>query len=104
MPLYRIVNIFYGTGSRKVKAYRLEAFGYELSVRPVWNGWLGFMREGSEGPFSQVTDRPDTLNATKLAVYELARSMGAATVQPATDPCVDVLDEWQEVVLPTNER
>jgi hypothetical protein len=86
---------------QQVKAYRLYAFEYELTVRPSSGGWLGFIRDGSEGQISQVTDKPNTLDATKLVVCKYAQSLAAATGS-TMDPCADTRDLWKEITLPAD--
>jgi hypothetical protein len=86
-------------------AYRLRAFGYELTVRPSPDGagWLGFAREeqgGKLGPITPITDWPNGLRATKLASCHWAQSYGGASGQSAMDPCEDSLEMWEEVTLP----
>jgi hypothetical protein len=86
--------------AQQVKAYRFQAFGYELTVRPAEGNWMGFIRELPGGPIQQVTDRPNELTATKRATCKLAQSLGGATGQSAMDPCEDLLDKWEEITLP----
>jgi hypothetical protein len=88
--------------AQQVTAYRLQAFGYELTVRPSQGGWLGFIREMPGGQISPATDRPNELNATKLATCRLAQSLGGATGQSVMDPCEDLLEQWEKITLPAD--
>ncbi len=86
--------------AQHVTAYRVQAFDYELTVRPSQGGWLGFIRELPGGQISPVMDKPGELEATKRATCKLAQFLSGAAGQSVMDPCEDLLDQWQETTLP----
>jgi hypothetical protein len=70
------------------------------TVSPSRGGWLGFYREGTNGPIVQVTERPGELRATKIAVCRLVQSLTASTGQSIMDPCEESVDHWKKIKLP----